>query len=238
MSGLRLYGVVRADTEPPEHTSTVVHDDIAAVVREMTAPQLTDEDATDHLDVLCALVTTGPVVPLRFGTVAPDADGVRDEVLAPGRDGFVAMLDALDGKVELRVSLAFDEQQLLREALTDSAELRGVAGDTRELTDQVAIGEIAVRELTARTGTRAEQLMAPLLDVADAGQRVESNEPATDVWAFLVDADQVSTVDKLVARLSRVENEVEVTYFGPLPALTFVDAAAPPPRARTSAWGW
>lgn len=238
MSGLRLYGVVRAGTKPPARTTTVVHHDVAAVVGELTGPELTEENATEHLDVLCSLVTETPVVPLRFGTVAPDEDAVRDEVLASGHDDFVAMLDALDGKVEVRVTLAFDEQRMLRDTVAESTELRAAAGGSRELADRMAIGEAAVRELTARVQAQGEQLVAPLLAVADSATRVGSEEPATDAWAFLVDLDHLSTMDELVARLGTAESGAEITYFGPLPALTFAGAAAPPPREQGSRWGW
>lgn len=236
MSGLRVYGVVRAGTKTPPNTDTVEYGDIAAVVGDMTGPELTDSEATDHLDVLCALVTTGPVVPLRFGTVAPDAEAVCTEVLAPAHDNFVAMLESLHGMVELRVVVAFDEQQMLRDALAGNAELRGAAGG-RGLADQMAIGEMAVRELTERVHAEGERLLAPVCEIAKASQRVEPPEPATDVWALLVAADDLSTVDQQVAKLA-AQSDAEINYFGPLPALTFAGAAAPPPQRQGSAWGW
>ncbi|MEU8631762.1 GvpL/GvpF family gas vesicle protein [Amycolatopsis sp. NPDC048633] len=98
---LQLYGVVRAGH--PRTPRTVCWEDLAMVVGEP------EPDPAVHLAVVSALVEGGPVLPVRFGTVADDEDAVRDEVLAPAADEYRADLDRLDGLAEVHVCLRFTE---------------------------------------------------------------------------------------------------------------------------------
>jgi hypothetical protein len=96
---LQLYGVVRAGH--PRAPRTVCWEDLAMVVGEP------EPDPAVHLAVVSALVEGGPVLPVRFGTVADDEEAVRDEVLAPFADEYRADLDRLDGLAEVHVCLRF-----------------------------------------------------------------------------------------------------------------------------------
>jgi hypothetical protein len=98
---LHLFGVVRASHDVPagQNVRLVVLDDLAAAVRE--APVA----AMPHFEALSALVTTGPVVPVVFGTLAESEDAVRSDVLAPRADGLRAQLDRLADVVEVHVYL-------------------------------------------------------------------------------------------------------------------------------------
>ncbi|MEU4252107.1 GvpL/GvpF family gas vesicle protein [Amycolatopsis sp. NPDC026612] len=98
---LQLYGVVRAGH--PRVPRTVCWEDLAMVVGEAPA----DPDPAAHLAVVSALVEGGPVLPVRFGTVAEDEDAVRTEVLAPAADTYRTDLDRLDGLAEVHVCLRF-----------------------------------------------------------------------------------------------------------------------------------
>ncbi|MGW4206755.1 GvpL/GvpF family gas vesicle protein [Lentzea sp. NPDC004789] len=98
---LHLLGVVRATHEVPagRDVRLVVLDDLAAAVRE--APVA----AMSHFEALSALVATGPVVPVVFGTLAESEEAVRADVLAPRANGLRAQLDRLADVVEVHVYL-------------------------------------------------------------------------------------------------------------------------------------
>lgn len=100
---LQLYGVVRADH--PRAPRVVCWEDLAMVVDDAPA----EPDPAAHLAVVSALVEGGPVLPVRFGTVAENEDLVRTEVLAPTADRYRADLDRLDGLAEVHVCLRFTE---------------------------------------------------------------------------------------------------------------------------------
>ena len=100
---LRLYGVVRA--RHPRVPRRVCWEDLAMVVEDDAGGG--DADPAAHLSTISALVEHGPVLPVRFGTVADDEHAVRTDVLAPSAERFRADLDRLDGLAEVHVCLRF-----------------------------------------------------------------------------------------------------------------------------------
>lgn len=75
-----------------------------------------DLDPAAHLGTVSALVEHGPVLPVRFGTIAADEDAVRADVLAPSAARFRADLDRFDGLAEVHVCLRFSGDQAWRPA--------------------------------------------------------------------------------------------------------------------------
>ncbi len=98
---LQVYGVVRAGH--PRAPRLVCWEDLAVVVGDVPA----EPDPAGHLAVLSTLVTDGPVLPVRFGTVAEDEEAIRTQVLAPSADAYRAELARLDGLTEVHVCLRF-----------------------------------------------------------------------------------------------------------------------------------
>src|SRR5262245_26522638 len=120
---LIVYGVVRRGHPPLKNgdrlgVRLVESGDLAAAVSEVDAPEdLTEDDAARHLDILVMLLRDGPVLPLAFGTVSPDDDGVREEVLDSSADELGQRIDGVDGYVETRLEIFFDEAHVLRELM-------------------------------------------------------------------------------------------------------------------------
>ena len=87
---VQVYGLVRSEhSEPPTGVRLVRSGPIAAAVSDIADTELHETEALGYLDVLSALLRDGPVLPARFGTVAPDEAAVREEILDPDAD-FVA----------------------------------------------------------------------------------------------------------------------------------------------------
>lgn len=104
---LHLLGVVRADHRIPPglHVRLVASGDLAVAAADAPVAAL------PHFEMLSALVTTGPVVPLVFGTLAENEEAVRTEVLPPIADQVRSQLDLLADVVEAHVYLPFDGRQ-------------------------------------------------------------------------------------------------------------------------------
>ncbi|MGH3657257.1 MAG: GvpL/GvpF family gas vesicle protein [Micromonosporaceae bacterium] len=239
---LHLYGVVRADTElpemdgvgdPPGGLRLVEVNGIAAIVSEADEDTLTEQDAVKHLDVLAGVAASLPVLPLRFGTVAPDEAAVRDEVLTPKAQDFQSQLSALESDVELRLDLTFDEEEALRQVLGARPEIANRA-DGAGYDERIEIGEAIAAELQIWTQQQGEQAITPLAAIAKRHVRLPATAPNVDRWAFLVPRDRVADVDEMVNQL-RIGVAAEVQYVGPLPPYSFLEEAAPP---ATSRWGW
>src|SRR4051812_10108200 len=120
---LYIYGVTRAGRkrpsitglgEPPSPVRLIDSGPISAAVSEIPDDFVVgDEDARAHLQVLIGLLGDGPVLPVRLGTVAPDDDAVRKDVLDAARPHLTRGLDGVDGFVELHVDADDDETETI-----------------------------------------------------------------------------------------------------------------------------
>src|SRR4051812_19447948 len=110
---LHVYGVVPGDAAPPKRTGidggrirTVRSGPVAALVSAAAPGPVLARRASllAHAEVLRDALEQAPsVLPLRFGIVMPHAAAVRRELLAGREEELLERLDALAGRVELRV---------------------------------------------------------------------------------------------------------------------------------------
>ncbi|MFF1595576.1 GvpL/GvpF family gas vesicle protein [Streptomyces sp. NPDC058286] len=111
--GVYVYAIVRAAVTPPSDAFgvgsppaplwSIRRGQIAAVVSE-APPKLRARrrDLLAHQDLLQRLAEDGPVLPMRFGMVAPDEESVRRQLAGAGRD-HIADLERLSGGVEVNM---------------------------------------------------------------------------------------------------------------------------------------
>jgi hypothetical protein len=216
---------------------------LAAAVTDLDEDaELTEEDATRHLDLLIMLLRDGPVLPLAFGTVSPDEDAVRREVLDAAAGDLEERLDGVEGLVEARLEIFFDESSALREVMAEDPQLRGLAAEARSgnaLDTRIALGEaVSSRLLEWRQG-RADELLPALAQVAEDVAELESHEPLQQRWAFLVRTDALEALDEAVGKIrSSVGKAAAMEYVGPLPVYSFLSQPRVEPTQQRSAWGW
>ncbi|HEX2175984.1 MAG TPA: GvpL/GvpF family gas vesicle protein [Nocardioidaceae bacterium] len=259
---LQVFGVVRQGHPLPGSgrdresvgVRLVESGDLAAAVGEIEeGSELREEDAARHLDILILLLRDGPVLPLAFGTLSPDEDAVRAEVLDPAAADLAQRLAAVDGYVETRLEIFFDEPTALREVMEADPDVRALAAETQgasSLDARIALGEAVSMQLTSWRQQQAEALLETLAPAVEDIVETESSEPLQQRWAFLVRADALERLDDTVGRLrSSLQNAAAVEYVGPLPVYSFLgqvqaDTAPPrsnweaPPTRSGSAWGW
>lgn len=238
---LRLYAVVGADRELPDRAGThgaglamVRSEGLAAVVsHEDSGDAGTGQDALDHLDVITSLVQDGPVIPLRFGTIAPDEDAVRDEVLTPSRDVFEQRLDATAGVVEVVATIEFDEDAAVRAVMSDQAR----TGGDGSLADRIALGEEVAERLAAATEEWADELLGAVVEHAEAVASLAPPEPTSVRYALLVRRDRLSDLDTEMQHVPLAGVvPCHIEYVGPLPPVDFPAGTAP--EDQPSRWGW
>jgi hypothetical protein len=216
---------------------------LAAVVSDAPTEELTAEDAVAHLDLLVALVTEVPVLPLPLGTAVPDDDAVRRDVLTAEADRLARQLAATADVVELRVDLRFDTDAAVAAIAQGDPELHRMAERTRVpgagLAERMALGE-AVAERLAETETAlTDEWTGELESLAERSAVLHADEEMRQI-AYLVKRDRLEHADAAVGRMrDLIEDRAEVEYVGPLPVYSFLDdldvAAQPQPTSR---WGW
>lgn len=234
---LHLHGVVRAHHRLPDGSPfrLVELEDLAVLVSDRRADRaLTEEEATAHLAALCALVPSGPVLPLRFGTAAVDEDAARTAVLALSVPVLRGHLNRLDGLAEMHVHVVFDEDAALR-AVHDEHEF--ALRDGADLAGTIRQGELIARKIVAWRRGQADGLLAPASAKAREVALLDAREHTEEHRALLV---QLGDVEGVRAAIDAID-EVTATCTGPLPAYNFLGAA--PGRTEfepqpTSRWGW
>jgi hypothetical protein len=202
-----------------------------------------ETDAVRHLDVLTAVVAENAVLPLRFGTTAPDEQSVRDEVLAPAAPRLRDQLTTFADLVELRIDLTFDEETTLRAILADRADIRELVPaqpGSNWMEQQVRLGEAVAEALTGWIDEQGRAVMAPLTERARHAVRLPGPETQTDRWAFLVPRKDLAEMDGIVSSIRADNPSVNIEYVGPLPVLDFQaeELDAPATSPAESSWGW
>src|SRR4051812_11154844 len=106
-------------------------------------------DLRAHDRVVAELVAAGSaVLPMRFGAVVADEDGVVDELLVPHRAEFEEALVALKGRVQYTVRVEYDEAKVLGELLAARPDLQRLrAGGPQDRARQLQLGELVVHAL-------------------------------------------------------------------------------------------
>jgi Gas vesicle synthesis protein GvpL/GvpF len=249
-----LYGVVRADRPdldakgvgaPPGDVVLVRSGPLAVAATELPDDfVLKDEDARTHLKVLIALLSDGPVLPLRMGTVAPDVAAVRTDVLGTAPQELIARLDALDGLVELHVDADDDET----EAIAAVAQSAGIAPiSTGDITERIELGREIAELLVERRQQIATEIVEELRPFAlrDAPRAVlQGPEDPVLRWAFLVKRDDIDKFDEAIVATRSHHSKTAIRYIGPLPPSHFIDwqpdaeTEQPDSFTASTSWGW
>ncbi|HZC72671.1 MAG TPA: GvpL/GvpF family gas vesicle protein [Jatrophihabitans sp.] len=249
-----VYGVVREGHPPPKRkgvgappadVTLVESASLAAAVTELPDDYVAgEEDARAHLNVLIALLKDGTVIPLRMGTVEPDEEAVRTDVLDSAQAEMGRRLDALDGLVELHVDADDDESESIA-AVAGAAGVRIPAH--ADLDTKLEIGQQVASLLVEHRRRLAEEILAELRPFAagDTPRSVGAGpEDPVLRWAFLVKRDDLESFDDAVIAVRSHHPSVAIRYVGPLPPAHFVDWDRVPAEAKPDSfsaqgrWSW
>ncbi|HEV7896613.1 MAG TPA: GvpL/GvpF family gas vesicle protein [Planosporangium sp.] len=250
---VQVYGLVRSGHpdprdltgagEPPTAVRLVRSGLVAAAVSDVADTEMRETDAVAYLDVLTALLGGGPVLPVRFGTVAPDEDAVREEILDPDVDFLARRLDELDGLVEVKLEVSADEDAEIRHVLTDSPSLRQLVDEARGtsnvLNARIGVGEEISRALDGRRGEISSRIVEILGHLAVSYVVRLPDDVTLASHAFLVRAERLADFDEVVEQL-RVDlgEHYDIEYVGPLPAFDFVEDGMRLPETSSRRWSW
>ncbi|MGZ2360644.1 GvpL/GvpF family gas vesicle protein [Streptomyces sp. 372A] len=217
-----LHGV----GDPPAELRILRTDRLAAVVSD-APPGLRAKrrDVLAHQGVLEALMEKGATLPMRFGLVGPGDEEVT-AALDREADAYGERLAELDGQVEYNLKAGRDEDDLLREIMTESDEIRRLNERARtqgSRDDQLALGELVAHEVSARHAREAEEVAGRL---AAAATRSSSAEPAPQHFlnlSFLVPRAEADAFVEAVRREADTRGDAYAyTLTGPLPPYSFV----------------
>lgn len=184
-------------------------------------------DLEAHEWIMEKLCDAGTVLPMRFGTVAPDDTAVEAELRSQA-ETYAGLLAALDGKVELNVKAVHREADVLRDLLMQDRALRewnerlqAAGGGTPEA--RIEFGEEVAAALEDRRTRDAERVLSELRP--HAAQL--SLGPAADGCfmnaSFLVsDAGRPEFAAAAERAREALAAVADLNVYGPLPPYSFV----------------
>lgn len=227
-----VYGVTWADgaldgAQGVADTSVraLEHGELAALVSELPTADIRARrrDLLRHAEVLQRAFERRTVLPLGFGTVfASDGEVVAD-LLEPRYEELVALLQSLDGLVELTVRALYDEAGVLATIVQDEPRIAALRGSSNPA-DQVALGEAVGHALAERRARDADEIVASLSSLVRevaVEERVAEFEVVRA--AFLVGRSAVEEFDAKAEDLARRHDGViRFKLTGPLPPHHFV----------------
>lgn len=235
MTGLYVYGIVGGDH--PQRLSgltgvggaqrplrTVHVGDVTAVVSEAPAGLWArHQDLLAHHAVLNALVTQGAVLPMRFGTVAPDEASLRAD-LERGNTRYRLLLGELANRVELNVRVLPDGEQLLRQVAMEEPVMRRLRGDGVQTYERrLALGQVVAAALRRRQDELACRVLGALEPLA---VRTVTGPPVAGCAlnaGFLVDSGSADFFVDAVHELElALGDATRLRCTGPLPPYSFV----------------
>ncbi|MGF0169124.1 GvpL/GvpF family gas vesicle protein [Streptomyces sp. Marseille-Q5077] len=224
--------------DPPRQLRMLKQGDLAALVSD--APEglrPKRKELLAHSNVLAEAGAVGCVLPLRFGSVAPDDDTVTG-VLAERAEHYKERLTALDGKVEYNIKASHAEEAVLHRVLSENPEIRAITEANRQAgggtyEERLRLGEMVVAAIKAQEAEDATDVQHTLEPAADA----VSVGPESSGWlanvSFLVDRGAVETFLTAVEQLRKGHPHLELRLNGPLPPYSFVEPGPAEPAGTT-----
>ncbi|WP_053850359.1 GvpL/GvpF family gas vesicle protein [Streptomyces sp. NRRL B-24085] len=194
-------------------------------------------DLLAHQNVLSEAGADGCILPMRFGSVAPD-DGTVTGVLGERQEHYKERLRTLEGKVEYNVKATHDEEAVLHRVMSDNPEVRAMTEANRQAgggsyEDRLRLGEMVVAAVKAREAEDAGEVQRALEPVADA----ISVGPESSGWlanvSFLVERDSAASFLDAVDELRKAHPHLDLRVNGPLPPYSFVDPGPGEPAGTT-----
>ena len=184
-----------------------------------------------HMRVLDEVMADHTVLPIRFDSVAPGPDAVREQLLKARYRELSSLLDGMEGRIEMGLKAFWYEDIVFKEIVQQNPTIRRIreslAGHSLEETyyDRIRLGELVEAELKARRVQDAENVLERLRPLAE---KTQVNATIADHMvanaAFLIsrtrEAEFDSNVRKLDAEMGR---RLLIKCVGPVAPYNFVN---------------
>jgi len=213
--------------------TTIAYKDLGAVVSSisMTRYVVSKETMICHEKVIEAVMKDHALLPVRFYTVAPNAEEIRS-LLRRRYLEFKKLLRELDNKVELGLKALWrDMDAIFQEIVKENAEIKvlgtKMTGCSAEEADQDK-GAVSEMLKLALEHKKAKERGALLQSVRQLSSDFCLNMTYGDDMlmnaAFLVDKVREKEFDATVEELAaRYNGRIEFKYVGPAPPYSFVN---------------
>jgi len=208
--------------------TTIAYRDLSTVVSSvpMSKYVVNKEIMLDHEKVIEAVMKDHTVLPVRFYTVAPNAEEIRS-LLRRRYQEFKKLLRELDNKVELGLKALWkDMDAIFKEIVEENEENKVVAGSGEDVgQDKAAVSRRVKLALEEKKAKEREALLQPLRQAcSDFCLNTTYGDDMIMNAAFLVDRGREKEFDSCVEELGvHSADRIVFKYVGPVPPYSFVN---------------
>ncbi|MCG8346597.1 MAG: GvpL/GvpF family gas vesicle protein [Chloroflexales bacterium] len=241
--GKYLYCIMRSLTPrqfispgiggPTDIVHTVQFKDLAAVISNAPVEEYdaNRRNMMAHTKVLEEAMLESTVLPMRFGTVAQNAEVIQEQILQQRYHELDDLLHQLDGQIELGLKAFWREDIVFREIVAENQPIRQLneklAGRSPEQTyyERIQLGKLVEEALNAKRNTDTALILERLRPLA---REVKINPVFTEKMAlnaaFLIAREQEASFDQAVQGLdAELGSRMLFKYVGAMPPYDFVD---------------
>jgi hypothetical protein len=186
-----------------------------------------------HTSVLERAMVQETVLPLRFGTVAPNQAALQ-VCIQTNREAFSTALRGIDGRVELGLKASWRSGTVFTDIVERDHGLRQLRDKLRARPtgetyyERIELGRRVEAAIDQRRASEAAEIMTELLPLAEreADMRKHDDDMILN-RAFLVPRSAEAMFDAAVARMAeRFGDRMDFRYVGPVPPFNFVSLHA------------
>jgi len=194
------------------------------------------EHLTAHQEVIEQVMRQGyDVLPVRFGTVAPSSEYVREKLLKVKRKELLETFPIVEGRIELGLRAFWKNMpSIFQEAVTENKGIQRAKSQAQRNPNQfklAQVGELVQKALELKREKDAQMILGLLKKLAvDFKERelLRSSEPMKDSMilssAFLVPKKKEKEFDREVGKLVQKDDKrIKFVYVGPIPPFNFVE---------------
>jgi len=220
-----------AGTDATAQVSLVRYGDLAAVVGPARFQDLSSLDQEElvrsvfaHQSVIERTMQHHTVLPVKFGTMAADAEEV-ERILCHGQERLTHTLAMMEGKVELEVTAVWDKKEVLKDIArqADIVAFRESIGIRPSERDKVRLGQMVESCLRKRGEEIASEIVDRLAETAEDVCLHEIPDVSVVVnVAFLVSRERLEAFDRALDEADgRYGGRLTFKVVGPLPPYSF-----------------
>lgn len=211
---------------------TIPHEDLAAVVSDSPIAEYENSRRymMAHTAVLEEVMRDFPILPIRFGTVAPTDEAIQTQVLTRRHEEIGNLINEMDGRKELGLKAFWYEEAVYGEIVEENPPIRqlrdklaGVPAQ-QSYPERMRLGEMVQIALGKKRDADAETILDHLSPLA---YRSKSNTIMTERMilnaAFLVDVSREAEFDQAVQQLdAEMGSRLMFKYVDQVPPYNFV----------------
>jgi len=208
--------------------TNIAYRDLSAVVSSvlMDRYEVGQEAMLAHERVLEKVMMDHTVLPVRFATIAPNAEDIRS-LLRTRYGEFKKLLREMDNKVELSLKALWKDMNQALRGIVAEMEQEELSGNPRAIPSVgKAEAEMRIRLALGKEKAKAQEtLLASLRPLAiDLSLNRTYGDDMIMNAAFLVDHSREREFDARVGELSgQFADNIDFRYVGPAPPYSFVN---------------